>query len=567
MEKLSELKYKTLSKKLDRLVEKTFSLLSQFDKSDIASNLKTKLQENKERTELKVAFVGQYNAGKSTIISALTNNKDIEIDANVATDKSSDYTWNNIKITDTPGILAGKVEQHDITTKEALSNADLIVYVLTSQLFDDVIFENFIDLAFNQKLKDKMLIAVNKMSMEKGDFEILRKNYSESIKTVFKERNYKFDFDIVFMDAFDYIEGIDEDEEDLLEISNFNQFIDTLNSFIQQKGIIQKAFDTPIRIIQEELSQIALNETDPNFGLILKKYENRLLKHKKELIREVGYLYNNLKDKILTEGYLISSSLDQTKQEEFDSKQENFNKLLESESSETMKNIEIIVAQKNEELAEELKTINNDSDVIVYTDNLNNKFEKTKLDKKFESSSLNSKINLLDSLKGQAAKLSSFTGANKAAGVFAKSAEIAGSKGHTLVYDIGKTIGYKFKPWEAVNITKNVGNVAKFAGPAISVITAGMSIYGAVKEEKELKKVISSKNQMNNSFYEIANDIVSQIDKKFNKYVTDNVDNKLKEFTDKKIEIIEINESNSNFLNDIKELNEEYVDFIELVNE
>ena len=33
-----------------------------------------------------------------------------------------------------------------------------------------------------------------------------------------------------------------------------------------------------------------------------------------------------------------------------------------------------------------------------------------------------------------------------------------------------KQIGYNFKPWQAVNIAKNVGNVAKFAGPAIGVI-------------------------------------------------------------------------------------------------
>ena len=30
---------------------------------------------------------------------------------------------------DTPGILAGKTEAHDISTKEALSNCDLIFYV------------------------------------------------------------------------------------------------------------------------------------------------------------------------------------------------------------------------------------------------------------------------------------------------------------------------------------------------------------------------------------------------------------------------------------------------------
>lgn len=43
---------------------------------------------------------------------------------------------------DTPGILAGKVEAHDERTKAALKECDLIFYVLTSQLFDDVVFNN-----------------------------------------------------------------------------------------------------------------------------------------------------------------------------------------------------------------------------------------------------------------------------------------------------------------------------------------------------------------------------------------------------------------------------------------
>jgi len=180
--------------------------------------------------------------------------------------------------------------------------------------------------------------------------------------------------------------------------------------------------------------------------------------------------------------------------------------LLENESNETMKQIENIVAEKNIVLGEELKEISCNEDVIIYTNNLHNNFERKKLENNFKSSSLDSKVKLLDTLKGQAAKLTSFTGASNTAGIFAKSSEIAGSQGHTLVYSIGKTIGYNFKPWQAVNITKNIGNVAKFAGPALSIIAAGITVYGAIKEEKELKKIASSKNQMNTNFYEIAND-------------------------------------------------------------
>ena len=567
MNNVTELKYQSLSTKLDTIKEKTFSLLNQFDKSETINILKKNLDANRERTELKVAFVGQYNAGKSTIISALTNRTDIKIDSNVATDKSSEYEWNNIRIVDTPGILAGKVEQHDITTKETLSNTDLIVYVLTSQLFDDVIFENFIDLAYKQNLKDKMLIAINKMSMEKGDFDTLQKNYTESIKTTFKEKGYDFNFEIVFIDAFDYIEGVSDEEEDLIEMSNFSKFIETLNIFIQNKGIIQKSFDTPIRIIKDEIDKIALDETDPSFSLVIKKYENRILKHKKNLIDEVQFLYDNLRDKILTEGYSISSFMGETSQEEFDTKQNKFNKLIEKESINTMNEIEILITEKNKTLGNELSEVADDKEVVIYTQNLQHQFNKKEYKENFKSSSFENKFNFLDSIKNQATTLSKFTGASNTSNIFAKSAEIAGSKGHSTIYQAGKAIGYKFKPWEAVKITKNIGNVAKFAGPAISVVTAGISIYGAYKEEKALKQVVASKNQMNDSFNKIANDVIKELDVKFKDYIKNNVDNKLQEFASKKMEIIKQNETNSSFLNEISELKSEYVDFIEIVNE
>lgn len=189
----------------------------------------------KSHTDLKVAFVGQYSSGKSTIISALTGNKDIKIDANVATDTVSEYKWHNIVLMDTPGILAGKVERHDEATKNALKECDLIVYVITSQLFDDIIFENFINLAFEQHLKDKMVIAINKMSMEAGEFEELVSNYKQSLITIFSERGYAFNFETIFIDAADYIEGKEDGDEEFIQLSNFSTFISLKSSLLKKK--------------------------------------------------------------------------------------------------------------------------------------------------------------------------------------------------------------------------------------------------------------------------------------------------------------------------------------------
>ena len=134
----SSIKIAELSNKLQSLINKTYEILEKSNNTELEKRLKEELQALRNRTDLTVAFVGQYSSGKSTIISAITGNKDIQIDANVATDKVSEYRWNNIVLLDTPGILAGKVERHDEHTKEALKSSDLIVYVITSQLFDNL---------------------------------------------------------------------------------------------------------------------------------------------------------------------------------------------------------------------------------------------------------------------------------------------------------------------------------------------------------------------------------------------------------------------------------------------
>ena len=110
------------------LREKTEKLLLGTDNENLVIKMSEELTTSDERKELRLAFVGQYSSGKSTIISALTGRKDIKIDANVATDIVSEYLWNNIVLMDTPGILAGKVESHDEATKAALKECDLIFY-------------------------------------------------------------------------------------------------------------------------------------------------------------------------------------------------------------------------------------------------------------------------------------------------------------------------------------------------------------------------------------------------------------------------------------------------------
>src|SRR5690554_175766 len=332
-----------LNKQLQALIEKTYSLLETTNQNEIKEKLDEELSELRERIHLKIAFIGQYSAGKSTIISALTGNKEIKIDANVATDRVSEYRWNNLVLMDTPGILAGKTEHHDLQTKKALEESDLIIYVLTSQLFDDIIFDNFIDLAYTQKQDDKILIVINKMSMDAGDFETLKQNYTESIHTIFNERGYDFNFPIIFIDALDYIKGVESNDDEFIELSNFGSFTSTLNSFVQEKGLKKKQFDTPVRILKRCISDIAISQMDPNLKKQVESYAARINKSMRDMERSLRLELDRFESDSISSIIDISSFIGEVDKDQFQNKLDTLNSDISDKVEKVLSKIENVV--------------------------------------------------------------------------------------------------------------------------------------------------------------------------------------------------------------------------------
>ena len=215
-------KFKNTCQKLDEVLiqgnQEEFNL--------IQKKLKQELTAYQQEGFISVALVGQYSAGKSTIISALTGKRDIKIDADIATDQTTSYNWNGIKIVDTPGLFTER-KDHDAITYDAISKADLLVFCLTSMLFDTITVENFKKLAYEKGYRWKMMILVNKMSDEAGKDEEKIVNYCQSLAEAIKP--YSLDeFPICFIDAKDYCEGIDENADFLIEISRFETFTNAL---------------------------------------------------------------------------------------------------------------------------------------------------------------------------------------------------------------------------------------------------------------------------------------------------------------------------------------------------
>lgn len=557
--------YAVYQERLQNLKEKTLRLMKESDNSELASQMESELNSANECKELKLAFVGQYSSGKSTIISALTGRKDIKIDANVATDKVSKYEWNNIILMDTPGILAGKVETHDEETKNALRECDLIFYVLTSQLFDDVVFNNFIDLAYNQHFADKMFVIINKMGMESGEYDQLASNYMLSLEKTFSVRGYNIhDFPIAFIDASDYLEGIDEGDDEFVQLSHFEHFIEMLNTFVSQKGVIKKQFDTPVRVLHSYLKNIEVSAVDKTLSEFYNQFEQKLGHSQAEVKRDVLNILYNFGSSTMAEVIRLSNEIGYTEEGEWKSKQESLNDNLKTIISDTSSQIESSINDNYEKLLSEVSNFSEKDSLQKYSQELDDKVNAPNISIE-ERKNLMVQKKCLELLKQGGTKVSGM-----APGVdsfFGGVSNASGSQLHSIVKNVGHFFGKKFRPWEA---TRWASNIAKFAKFGIPVITAGIDIWMQFREEskedRRLEQIKESKNQFVTGYQSEINKVKSQFEQYLYK-VLENYANKRNEINASKAEVIRAAKRNDEMTRSIEQLEGEYVDFIEIINQ
>ena len=105
-------KYENEIKDIENNMVEIFGKINDNRCKNLIQKYYDELKQINDKIKLEIAFVGQYSAGKSSIISALTGNKTIRIAQGVATTKTQEYEWGNVLLIDTPGISTENTE-HD----------------------------------------------------------------------------------------------------------------------------------------------------------------------------------------------------------------------------------------------------------------------------------------------------------------------------------------------------------------------------------------------------------------------------------------------------------------------
>ena len=513
-----EFKAGAFSSRTENIYKRLAALYYKFAKNEAVDKLSIDYDELAKEEKITVAFIGQYNSGKSTSIKALTGEKDIVIDSDVATSEVTPYEWGgSFLLVDTPGLKAGEKEEHDIMTMEAIEHSDLLVYCITSDLFSPITKKDFKQLA--EKYRSKLFLMVNKMNAETGDYDDLVNNYTISINKTLAPEYSIIDFHHFFVDANDYLIGITKKDQDYIDDSYFTEFIVKLNEFIEFRGLKGKLL-TPISILLDSVDNSLIEiETDNHIKegkRLIKKICDVIEEKKRTFVKTANEDVQRTANKYIHKGVDVAMHLGE-KGYEFNEKAfQDFSEPLEDE---LRQNIQKYFEQYAEEVDDEVtKVINSEMAQHFFEEH------KRRLGKEFKGSNNKSeRLSEIEKSVSHAAnvatpKINAWIGkvANVSDGGKISIWTVNGSDLHKIVIDVGHKFGYKFKPFQALKITKKIAEISKWIGPILTGV--GVFIEGAMWlaekfGEKKTKKV---KMEIKSMFNEVSEDTL----KHYNKQIT-----------------------------------------------
>jgi len=524
---MESIQFKIAEERTNKLIESINFKIKEIKDDELVfviDEFKNKLIDLQKKIKLEIAFIGQYSAGKSTIISALTSNKNIKIGQDITTDIPKAYPWGKLFLIDTPGIYAGRPD-HDKVSLEYMDKADLLIYVITSQGFSDETAENFKKIAFIENRIDKIMLVINKSSQ--GDKDVSLMNWiSDALKIT--EPKTEDDLFLSVIDAQDYSEALEiEDEKDqneLIEYSDFNNFIKNLNNFISNKGIMGRLI-APLNLIETSLNKIinyltAGNDDTKNLLELLNRKRFRIVESRKNISDIVYGHINTIVSEIKKEGNKIANLIEKDGDKD----------ILDSESKNSIDHLKDLtddISKKIEHSIEsEFSQLQNELDILMQSELaqtlINQKFIKVNFNTDIEingidKTKINSGIDILKNVSRFADGFATNKNATKLGLEGLK--KVSGSEAHKVIYNVGKFFGHNFKPYEAVKYAEKVAKVGSIVGKVAVVLPFLVAGYEEYAEKKYAEKIKVERQKIRKSYDDIANNIKFSFAKQFDVFV------------------------------------------------
>lgn len=521
---------------------------------------------------LKLVFVGQYSAGKSSIIKMLTG-EDVAIGAKITTQTAAPYPWNGLEIVDTPGIHTELRPDHDELTYEQINHAALLVFVITNEGFSQRMGDHFRTLAIDQKRAANMVLVVNKMDRTAlGNVPEQQEVIEEDLVKVTEPYKPK-DLYLSFVDTNSYFEGLQEDDaelkEELLQLSGHDAFVGNLNRFVESHKLMAKAAK-PLYAMADALRSavnMSVGEDDADIEGLKASIEHRkqlLLDGKKTCMDEVRDLANQCMNTIDRLGR------DAAEQALNSGNQEEGNRILEDVNNKVQQVAEDFSVQINDcikttfaDVDKSLNEYNSSSFVKKINANIGERIQSELSAGAIAPAGVLGTLGALTAQFGggiaapfatQATQVvTSELGQNAGAianwvTTFALAEEVGplSKVAGTFVGDVTKSLFTK-----TVTAPPTLGNqVAKFfagnagrIGAAIGVLGVAWSAYSMYKDTQKQKeqeaKQREARTQIINGFGQVARDVGTNMVLSVEQWMTENVDPVLRGFDESLQQIVD----------------------------
>ena len=203
----------------------------------------------------RVSLLGEFSVGKSSLIMALTG-AEVATGAGVTTSETKPFEWKGMTLVDTPGIQAeadNTDHDHDRIAHASTVDADLILFVLTNELFNDRLANHFHFVAGTDGdglgLAEKMLVIVNKMDREDNKDEVIISEVENVIKP--------FSLPVYLAAVDSYLKSQKsngERKERLVKRSRIPDLVAAIDEFIQERGELGR-LTRPLQLFEAALEK------------------------------------------------------------------------------------------------------------------------------------------------------------------------------------------------------------------------------------------------------------------------------------------------------------------------
>lgn len=486
---------------------------------------------------IKLVFVGQYSAGKSSIIKMISG-IETEIGAGITTQESHVYKWNDLEIIDTPGIQTGLRADHDEITYDQISKAALLVFVVTNEGFDSHMGAHFRKLAIDQKRGSNMVLIINKMDRapegnSANQQQIIRDDICKVLTPLTPEQVYTS-----FISTQSYEEYLTEEDAEikaeLLAESGREQLIANLNAFVQSRQVTAK-IERPLYTLQEAVRNVSvveeINMLNDAENLLLRK--QRILQNgQADAEEEVNSLTMECQQDIIELGREAAGYLEPgVSEEELKAKLNEVGQKAEQATQDCIQSIERAFGRLANTIQTEMDTEMASTSVqkILGRNNMPVPAEGA-TDLPRESAGF-------DGVAAGTQLGSQLSSAWNIANMGLKS--FSGTAMHEGILSAGKFFGIKFRPWEAVGLAKS----AAVFGAVLSVAGVLLAIWGKFKSDEERRQkeqeLQEAKEKIKAQYKENANNIYGDIMRNVREKLAETVGKELDDVADNLQQIAE----------------------------